>query len=115
MAKIDDRVAQNVPGKFYVDAQCIYCDLCVETAPSVFREFKDRGWAYVFAQPTTEEDTKAAMEAVQGCPTESIGFDGDQHDWSKIPPCEGTEGAPVETGPAGMRNWLRRILGRKDA
>jgi type II secretion system protein G len=78
MAKIDERVAQNVPGKFYVDASCIYCDLCVETAPKVFREFKESGWAYVFAQPVTEEEVKAAMEAVECCPTESIGYDGEK-------------------------------------
>ncbi len=115
MAKIEARVAQNVRGKFYVDAQCIYCDLCVETAPTVFREFKERGWAYVFAQPASEEEERAAMDAVEGCPTESIGFDGDRHDWSKIPPADGTKGIAPEMKSPDHRNWFMRLIGRKKA
>lgn len=82
MAKFQDRVAQNVRGKFYVEWSCIYCDFCVEIAPTVFQEHKERGWAFVFHQPTTPDELRRAQEAVESCPTESIGSDGDQHDWS---------------------------------
>ena len=82
MAKFEDRVPQNVPGKFYVDWSCIYCGLCDEIAPKVFREFKDRGWAYVFHQPETPEESARVKEAVEGCPTESIGTDGELQDWN---------------------------------
>ena len=33
MADIANKYAENVSGKFYVDDQCIDCDLCRETAP----------------------------------------------------------------------------------
>src|SRR5262249_40477412 len=81
MADFQNRVPDNVPGKFYVDESCIYCDLCRETAPMVFREMKVHGWASVFHQPSTAEELRLVHEAVEGCPTESIGSDGDQHDW----------------------------------
>jgi len=88
MAYIEQRVPQNVRGKFYVEWSCLYCDLCVEIAPTIFNEFKEQGWAFVARQPSTEEEVRAAMEAVEGCPTESIGFDGDRHDWDAIPPMQ---------------------------
>jgi ferredoxin len=85
MAKFEDRVIQNTSGKFYVDWSCIYCALCVETAPTVFREHNESGWAFVFHQPETAEEFALVKEAVEGCPTESIGSDGDQQDWSRPP------------------------------
>ena len=80
MAKFEDRVAQNTSGKFYVDWQFIWCGLCEEVAPTVFREHKERGWAYVFHQPQTPEELERVKKAVEGYPTESIGTDGDGHD-----------------------------------
>ena len=44
------------PGKFYVDDQCIDCDLCRETAPANFTRSDDGGYSYVFKQPTTPEE-----------------------------------------------------------
>ena len=79
MADINRRVPQNARGKFYVDDTCIYCDLCVEIVPAVYAEHNDRGWAYVLRQPQTPEEIRLAMEAVDSCPTESIGADGNQH------------------------------------
>ena len=78
MADITRRVPQNAPGKFYVDDTCIYCDLYVEIVPAIYAEHNDRGWAYVLRQPQTPEEIRLAMEAVDACPTESIGADGDQ-------------------------------------
>jgi ferredoxin len=86
MARIEHRIPQNVFGRFYVEWSCIYCDLCAQIAPTVFREFEVSGWAYVFRQPSTEEELKAVREAFGACPTESIGRDGDMFDWSRIPP-----------------------------
>jgi ferredoxin len=109
MASITQRVRQNVVGKFYVDWTCIYCDLCVDTAPGVFKEFKERGWAFVDRQPTTEEETRQAIEAVEGCPTESIGFDGDQYDWAAVPPEQDTVGAP-EVERLSVRDRNAKLL-----
>ena len=36
MANKADKWESNVTGKFYVDQQCIDCDLCRETAPAFF-------------------------------------------------------------------------------
>ena len=36
-----------------------------------------RAGSIVFPQPVTDEERKQALEAMQGCPTESIGDDGD--------------------------------------
>lgn len=80
MASIEFRLPENVRGKFYVDRSCIYCGLCDEIAPTVFRERNEQGWAYVFHQPETAEELRQCMEAVEGCPNESIGIDGDRED-----------------------------------
>ena len=36
MAEIRDKLPDNVPGKFYVDRQCIDCDVCRDTSPANF-------------------------------------------------------------------------------
>lgn len=77
MADKDDKWENNVAGKFYVDQQCIDCDLCRETAPDFFTRHDDGGYSFVHKQPTTEEDISLCMEALEGCPVEAIGDDGD--------------------------------------
>jgi ferredoxin len=76
MAEKNDRLAENVPGRYYVDATCIDCDLCRSTAPDSFRRDEDIGMSIVFRQPVTPEERALAEEAKQGCPTDSIGNDG---------------------------------------
>lgn len=76
MADKDDKYPDNAPGKFYVDEQCIDCDLCRETAPAFFTRNDDEGHSYVFKQPENEEDIALCMEALEGCPVEAIGEDG---------------------------------------
>lgn len=76
MASNADRLADNAPGKFYVDSQCIDCDACRATAPDNFMRNEDKGYSYVFKQPATPEEEKLCTEALQGCPVEAIGSDG---------------------------------------
>lgn len=78
MAEIEDKVIDNVEGKFYVDEQCIDCDLCRETAPDYFRANEDEGYSYVYNQPSDEEGISECMEALEGCPVEAIGDNGDE-------------------------------------
>src|SRR5688500_17299736 len=73
MASLTDRLTQNVPGQFYVDASCVDCDLCRSLAPAIFRRHDETGYSYVYRQPITPEDIAAASEAMRSCPTESIG------------------------------------------
>ena len=77
MADKADKVEQNVPGKFYVDRQCIDCGLCQETAPDVFGR-SDDGLAFVQHQPSNDEELNASKEAMDSCPVQAIGDDGDE-------------------------------------
>ena len=76
MADVANKYAENVPGKFYVDDQCIDCDLCRETAPANFKRNDDGGHSYVYKQPETPEEEGLCKEAMEGCPVEAIGNDG---------------------------------------
>ena len=78
MADIANKYSENVAGKFYVDNQCIDCDLCRETAPNNFTRSDDGGYSYVYKQPENEDETKQCQEAMEGCPVEAIGNNGDQ-------------------------------------
>ncbi|MFN7340522.1 MAG: ferredoxin [Opitutia bacterium] len=76
MADKNDKHPENVTGRFYVDTQCIDCDLCRETAKNFFTRQDDAGYSYVFKQPTTPDEVEQCMEAKNGCPVDAIGDDG---------------------------------------
>ncbi len=78
MAEKSLRLPRNVAGRFYVDETCIDCDLCRQIAPDVFAQDDEEGKSYVMRQPLTPEEREAAHEAMESCPTESIGDDGDE-------------------------------------
>lgn len=78
MADKTEKWEKNVPGMFYVDEQCIDCDLCRETAPDFFTRDDDGGYSFVFRQPQTAEDIELCMEALEGCPVDAIGSDGEE-------------------------------------
>jgi ferredoxin len=78
MAELDEKWPENVKGKFYVDEQCIDCDLCRETAPDNFTRNEDGGYSFVYKQPTTQEEIDLCMEALEGCPVEAIGDNGEE-------------------------------------
>ena len=76
MADIANKYPENVTGKYYVDNQCIDCDLCRETAPENFTRNDDGGYSYVKKQPETPEEEAQCKEAMEGCPVEAIGNNG---------------------------------------
>jgi ferredoxin len=78
MADPHSKTPLNVPGPFSVDETCIDCDLCRETAPATFRRDDETGNSYVWKQPATPEERMLAENALEGCPTETIGCDGDR-------------------------------------
>ena len=51
MADVANKYPENVAGKYYVDNQCIDCDLCRETAPDNFKRNDDGGYSFVYKQP----------------------------------------------------------------
>lgn len=77
MANKTDKWPSNIAGKFYVDEQCIDCDLCRETAPDFFKRDDDGGYSFVYKQPSTSSDLELCKEALEGCPVNAIGEDGD--------------------------------------
>jgi ferredoxin len=76
MADPANKYSENANGKFYVDDQCIDCDLCRETAPANYQRNDDGGHSYVSKQPETPEEEALCREAMEGCPVEAIGEDG---------------------------------------
>jgi ferredoxin len=76
MADPANKYPENVSGTFYVDDQCIDCDLCRETAPANFKRNDDGGHSYVYKQAENPEEEALCKEAMEGCPVEAIGNDG---------------------------------------
>ncbi|MEI7720494.1 MAG: ferredoxin [Verrucomicrobia bacterium] len=76
MADTANRYPENIAGAYYVDNQCIDCDLCRETAPNSFKRNDDGGYSFVYKQPESVEEQKLAKEAMEGCPVEAIGSNG---------------------------------------
>lgn len=77
MAEKTDAYPENVPGPFYVDDQCIDCDACRDCAPDFFRRCDEGGYSFVYRQPRTPEEIELCRRALDGCPVEAIGDDGD--------------------------------------
>ncbi len=77
MADIDAKLPDNVPGKFYVDDTCIDCDACRATAPDNYARNDEAGYSYVSKQPENEDEIQLCIDAMEGCPVESIGEDGE--------------------------------------
>ena len=76
MADIENKYSENVEGVYYVDDQCIDCDLCRETAPNNFTRQEDEGYSFVYKQPENDEEKAECEEAMEGCPVEAIGDNG---------------------------------------
>ena len=78
MAEKKNKFPQNVPGAFYVDHDCISCDACTLAAPEHFVMNEEEDHAYVKVQPQTEKEKEACKEALEACPVEAIGNDGEK-------------------------------------
>jgi len=76
MADPRDRVAGSVSGRYYVDTQCIDCDVCRVTAPGNFQRNETLGFSFVSCQPGSPDEEAQCQEAMDCCPVEAIGEDG---------------------------------------
>lgn len=65
------RLETNVPGDFFVNANCIDCDQCRQIAPAHFTEVA--GLSAVTTQPRDEGEQRQAYYALLSCPTGAIG------------------------------------------
>ncbi len=77
MADKNQKYDENVRGRYYVDRECIACDACVLTAPDHFGMDENDGHAFVVKQPQSQEEEDMCREAMEGCPVEAIGNDGE--------------------------------------
>lgn len=77
MADKAKKWADNVTGRYYVDDQCIDCDACRTEAPDNFRRQEASGYSYVYKQPATPEEEAKCQAALEACPVEAIGRDGE--------------------------------------
>ena len=76
MADREKKWADNASGKFFVDDQCIDCDACRSEAPAHYKRNDEKGYSYVFNQPTNSEEVAKCQAALEACPVEAIGTDG---------------------------------------
>ena len=76
MADSNDKLPDNASGPFYVDGDCIDCDLCRQTAPQNFERNDTEGYSFVIRQPESPEEHEQCREALDECPVEAIGDDG---------------------------------------
>jgi ferredoxin len=67
----------NVPGRFYVDKECILCSLCSDIAPANFKESSEGDHDHVYKQPETPEELEKCRDAMKQCPVDAIGEDGE--------------------------------------
>src|SRR5579864_7560638 len=71
MARLAERLPENVVGDFYVDCTCIDCDTCRLIAPATFHDHG--GQSSVYRQPRNDDESLRALMALVSCPTASIG------------------------------------------
>ena len=76
MADPRNKLLDNTVGKFYVDRECIDCDVCRDTSPANFARNDENGYSFVYKQPESEEESASCEEALMACPVEAIGDDG---------------------------------------
>ena len=73
MADPAERWPTNSPGRFYVDRECIDCDLCRTVAPDHFERSDEGGHSFVARQPQSEAEVAECLQALEDCPVEAIG------------------------------------------
>lgn len=79
MADKSMRLPQNAPGKWYVDETCTPCNVCVEEAPMLLKYLGEEGGSQVVfvKQPEGADEEEAAQKALDVCPIQAIGDDGE--------------------------------------
>jgi ferredoxin len=78
MADKTRKYPENISGKYYVDKECIACDACVMCAPNHFNMSEEDGHAFVIKQPLDSGEEDLCREAMEGCPVEAIGNNGEE-------------------------------------
>ena len=85
MANLNDPYIHNVESDFFVDNSCINCGTCYWMAPNVFENINNQ--SAVSNHPTKKGDIHLAHAARYSCPTNSIGFKGNENIGHSFPRC----------------------------
>lgn len=75
MANVINRWPDNAAGRFYVDEQCIDCDICRDNVPSVFGRNAVGAHSYVRCQPASAETVRRCMAVMDLCPVGAVGME----------------------------------------
>ena len=78
MALKEEKWEDNAHGRFYVDRECIVWSFCSALAPNNFRLSDDETHDICYKQPENAEEEDNCMEAMESCPVEAIGDDGEE-------------------------------------
>tara|TARA_R110000851_G_scaffold91748_5_gene200295 strand:+ start:4421 stop:4684 length:264 start_codon:yes stop_codon:yes gene_type:complete len=87
MADSEDKWEDNVNGfsiisgkkvSFFVDRECILCSVCEEVAPKNFRLSDEEDHDICYKQPENEQELEECIEAMECCPVDAIGDNGDR-------------------------------------
>lgn len=70
------RWPDNVPGRFYVDVDCLVCTVCLDAAPALFAFDDEATHSRVVRQPVTADELAAMTLALENCACGAI-HDGD--------------------------------------
>jgi ferredoxin len=76
LADPNDRYTDNAPGGYYVDTNCIDCDVCRNSAQENFRRNDEDGYSFVYKQPETLAERAECERVREECPVEAIGDNG---------------------------------------
>ncbi|MBI1387833.1 MAG: ferredoxin [bacterium] len=77
MADVSERYEDNAPGKHYIDKTCAFCSVCIDEAPDNIKESDDGDHCIVFKQASNDAEAESLKNAIDACPTGSIGDDGE--------------------------------------
>jgi ferredoxin len=77
MADLSGKLPDNEPGRYYVDSQCIDCDVCRDIAPDNFIRNSKSCYSFVYKQPESTVEESLCREALTCCPVKAIGDDGE--------------------------------------
>jgi ferredoxin len=81
MASKDLRLDANVAGPWYIDSSCLPCLRCLDEAgpdtENVLLQLSDdESYVFFVKQPQTNAELAAAESALEVCPQNAIGKDG---------------------------------------
>ena len=72
LAIVPAKFAENAPGRYSVNIECIDCDLCRQIAPANFVREMSKGFSYVASQPADAREEAQCEEALATCPVDAI-------------------------------------------